>query len=363
MSGNMLIQKPRLPMREILLVGWLPGFLKILIYRLKGYKIGKKCSIGFGSVICGKKVSVGDYTTLGFLTIIRGEEIKIGSHVNIGSTTFLDTPILEIGDDSKINEQVFIGGLQFHDSRFVLGKNCQIMQMSYINPARSVTIGDDSAVGGYCLLFGHNSWLNLFEGYDVVFKPIEIGKSVALSWRVFLLPGTIIGDGSVIAPNSLVNRTIPPKSLAAGFPARIISKPPDFPKDVSEDEKVNILRDIVDEMINYFNGSGLRCIDNGDYFEIVHVRERLFGKKKRQFFLAVAYDSISDVESLPAQGKLSVLVSLKELSKEVRKELNARGMMWLDIEKKERPLFWNELGDEVALFLRRYGVRFNRVEY
>ena len=104
-------------------------------------------------------------------------------------------------------------------------------------------------------------------------------------------------------------------------------------------------------------------MDNGDYFGIVHVKERLFGKKKRQFFLAVAYDSISDVESLPAKEKLSVLVSLKSISKEVRKELNAREVMWLDIEKKEKPLFWNDLGDEVSLFLRRYGVRFNRVEY
>jgi maltose O-acetyltransferase len=262
----MLINKSRLPVTDILLIGCLPGFLKKLVYRIKGYKIGKKVHIGFGSVISGKDVSVGDYSKIGFFTIIRGDNITIGTHVSIGSTTFLDTPILEIGDESKINEQVFIGGLQLNDSKFILGKNCQIMQLSYINPATSITIGDDSVVGGHSLIFGHNSWLNLFEGYDVIFKPIEIGKSVALSWRVFLLPGTVIGDGSVIAPETLVNRTIPPKSLAAGNPARIISKSPEFPKDVSEEQKVDILRNIIDEMINYFNGSGLKCIKNEDYF-------------------------------------------------------------------------------------------------
>lgn len=363
LKRNMLIQKTRFPVRDILLIGCLPGFFKILVYRLKGYKIGRKVSLGFGSIISGKDVSIGDFSRIGFFTIIRGEKITIGSHVNIGSTTFLDTPIIEIGDDSKINEQVFIGGLQFHDSRFILGKNCQVMQMSFINPARSITIGDDSVVGGCSLLFGHNSWLSLFEGYDVVFKPIEIGNSVALSWRVFLLPGTIIGDGSVIAPNSLVNRTIPPKSLAAGFPARVISKSPDFPKDVSDGEKIDILRKIVDEMIGYFNGSGLECTNNGDNFEITHVRKRLFGKKEKRFFLAITYENISEVESLPRRGKFNVLVSLRRIPKEVRKELNVRKVMWLDIEKKERPLFWNDLGDEVVLFLRRYGVRFNRVEY
>jgi hypothetical protein len=72
----MLIEKPRIPFREILLYGWWPGFLKILLYRAKGYRIGKGVSIGFGAVICGERVEVGDYTSIGFLTIIRGKEIR-----------------------------------------------------------------------------------------------------------------------------------------------------------------------------------------------------------------------------------------------------------------------------------------------
>src|SRR5580700_8279766 len=140
----MLIEKPRIPIRSILLYGLLPGFIKILLYRLKGYRIGKGVSIGLGSVICGDRVEVGDYTSIGFLTIIRGKEIWLGAHVQIGSMTFLDTPHIQIGEDTKINEQVFVGGLQFPDSKFVVGRNCQIMQMSFINPARSIVIGDET---------------------------------------------------------------------------------------------------------------------------------------------------------------------------------------------------------------------------
>ena len=103
----MLIQKPRIPVKHVLLFGFLPSFLKVWVYRLKGYKIGQKVSLGFGSVILGKKVTVGDHTSIGFLTIIRGEEITIGSYVNIGSVTFLDTPYMEIGDGSKINEHQY----------------------------------------------------------------------------------------------------------------------------------------------------------------------------------------------------------------------------------------------------------------
>src|ERR1700734_1359946 len=39
--GEMLIEKPRIPIGDILLCGWWPEFLKILFYRAKGYRIGK----------------------------------------------------------------------------------------------------------------------------------------------------------------------------------------------------------------------------------------------------------------------------------------------------------------------------------
>ena len=79
----MLIQKPRIPVKHVLLYGFLPSFLKVWVYRLKGYKIGKKVSFGFGAVIRGEKVSVGDHTSIGFLTIIRGKEIKLNGFVLI----------------------------------------------------------------------------------------------------------------------------------------------------------------------------------------------------------------------------------------------------------------------------------------
>jgi acetyltransferase-like isoleucine patch superfamily enzyme len=325
---------------------------------MKGYRIGKKVSIGLGSIIRGRDVAIGDHSKIGFFTIIRGDRIKIGSHVNIGSITFLDTPIMEIGDGSKINEEVFIGGLQSHNSKFIMGRNCQIMQRSFLNPAKSIVIGDDSCIGGNCLIFGHSSWLSQFEGYDVVFEPIEIGTSVGIAWRVFILPGVKIGDGSMIAPCSLVSHAIPPKSLAAGFPARVISKHPDFPKEVKEEQKPALLKNIIDEMITYLSGSGLACADHGNHWEIKRIRKSFLREKKRTWRLSIAYDAFPTGPEILKDGRPNLFVSLRAIPPEVRKKLNAEKVMWLDIEKKERPLFWNDLGDEVALFLRRYGVRF-----
>lgn len=351
----MLTEKPRVPIRSILLYGLWPGFIKIFLYRLKGYRIGKGVSIGVGSVICGDRVEVGDHASIGFLTIIRGKEICLGSHVQIGSMTFLDTPYIEIGEDTKINEQVFVGGLQFPDSRFVVGRNCQILQMSFINPARSIVIGDDSGIGGHCLIFGHSSFHNKFDGYAAEFASVEIGSRVGLAWRVFVLPGTKIADGTMVGANSVVSGTLPPNSMAVGYPARVVGKAPVFPKKVSDEEKVTMFREIVTEMIQFLVGSGLHCEKDGECYEI---RKPNGGwrRARKSWRLQVTDGDVR--ETVTRLGpRLDVFLSLWEIPSDIRDLLGSRNIMWIDIAKKEQTRISNDLGDEVSSFLKRYGVR------
>lgn len=356
----MLTAKSRLPLKQIVLVGLLPGPIKKLIYRLKGYRIGRHVSLGIGSVIVGNDVEIGDGTSIGFLTIIRGRTIRIGRHVQIGATTFLDTPHIEIGESSKINEQVFVGGMQFPDSRFRIGRNCQIMQMSFINPTRSITMGDDSGIGGHCLLFGHTSWLSKFEGYPVEFDDIEIGRSVSISWRVFILPGAKIGDGTIVGANSLVRGDIPGNCLAVGFPARVVSKPPELPAPVSDAEKVRYLGEITAEMIGYFRGFDLSCTEkDGDW--IVSQRTKgWFGTRIRGWTLRILTSEGEKLRQELTQSPANVAVSLHPISREIRTRLNSANCVWIDIKNKARSDHGSELGEEVAMYLRRYGVRLLR---
>jgi acetyltransferase-like isoleucine patch superfamily enzyme len=357
----MLFTKARFPVKPMALMGWWPGFLKKAFYRLKGYTIGKGVSIGFGSVVVGDDVVIGDRASIGFLSFIRGRHVHIGPHVQIGATTFIDTPYFEIGEGSKINEQVFIGGLQFPDSKLIIGRNCQIMQMSFINPARSITIGDDSGIGGDCLIFGHTSWLSQLEGYKVEFEPIEIGRSVSLSWRVFVLPGARIGDGAVIGANSLVSSSIPPKSLAIGYPARVVSKFPDFPKDLSGDEKAALFDNIVREMRLFFEGSGLRCEGEGPGFACSLV-DRKGRRKGKPWQLSVDTAASEDGITEAIRVGADVYLRFRPVSDDGRLRLVSRGTVWFDVENKERSKLTNDLAEEVALFFRRYGIRFLRVE-
>lgn len=353
----MLTEKPRFPVREMVLFGLFPSFIKVWLYRLRGYRIGKRVRIGFGSVICADRVAVGNDTRIGFLTIIRGKEIVLGSRVQIGSTSFLDTPYIEIGDGTRINEQVFIGGLQFPDSRIVIGRNCQIMQMSFINPARTITIGDDTGIGGHSLIFGHTSWLSQFEGYPVDFQDVEIGRSVSLAWRVFVLPGTTIGDGAVVGANSLVSGKVPPRCLTLGFPARVVSKAPDFPRELDNEEKRRILENIIENMIGYYNQSGLQCVRDGDDIQVIQETKKVWFRKKHIWRMRIVY-GVPAADDVPSSDQtLHLFLSLGEINEELRARLNSMNIMWIEIARKEQSFFSNQLGDEVSHFLKRYGVR------
>lgn len=355
----MLTEKPRIPIRDILIYGFWPSVIKIFLYRLKGYRIGKGVSIGLGSVICGKQVEIGDHTAIGFLTIIRGEEIHLESHVRIGAMTFLDTPHLQVGEGTNFNEQVFVGGLQCPDSRLVVGRNCSIMQMSFINPAKSIVIGDDCVIGGHCLIFGHSSSLNQLEGYPVEFAPIEIGQGVGLAWRTFVLPGAKIGDGTMVGANSVVSGTLPSHSMAVGYPARIVGRPPVFPKPVSNQEKVEMFRKIVAEMIDFWAASGLECKSIGaDRHEICQHQGRWRGI--RRWKMQVVDSEVGYALKSTEYQRVDVFLSLQEIPDDVRAFLSSHNVMWLDVATKEQSRRSNDLGTEVAHYFRRFGVRMSR---
>ena len=73
------------------------------------------------------------------------------------------------------------------------------------------------------------------------------------------------------------------------------------------------------------------------------------------------YDDDSDCEQLPGRDRgPDVLLSLKHIPPPLRSRLSSRKVTWIDIERKEQSSHSNDLGDEVILFLKRYGVRLCR---
>jgi len=346
-----LIPKDRIPWRHMALFGWLPSPLKRLAYRvLLGYRIGKGVRFSFGGVIVGKSVDIGDYVEIGFLAVVQGRRISIGRHSSVGTMSYVSCETIQIGEDAKIREQVYVGGPQLPESRFELGSRTIILQLAFINPTKPVVIGDDTGIGGHCLIFTHGVWLNALDGYPVTYEPVTLGKSVWLPWRVFVMPGTTIGDGTVIGANSLVSGTIPPGSLAVGSPAKVIRSAPDFPRRVSDEQRAALVAKILtefDEFVRYHGGT----ISDESPLRVY----RVGGKRGRLLWLR---GSATLQDGTLRRGD-SVLTE-SELSESVRSALRARGVHWLDLDGKTRSRDGAPLTEELALYLGRYGIRLAR---
>jgi acetyltransferase-like isoleucine patch superfamily enzyme len=57
---------------------------------------------------------------------------------------------------------------------------------------------------------------------DVIALPIHIGSNVWIGFDTCVLPGVTIGDNSVVGARSVVTLDVPPNTIVAGNPARVI---------------------------------------------------------------------------------------------------------------------------------------------
>ncbi|WP_281415430.1 acyltransferase [Pelotalea chapellei] len=82
-------------------------------------------------------------------------------------------------------------------------------------------------IGEYCVfapksvVLTHDASLLPTTG-KYVFKPVKIGNRVFIGYGAVIMPGLIIGDDVVIGSNAVVTRDVPPGTVVAGIPAKVI---------------------------------------------------------------------------------------------------------------------------------------------
>lgn len=62
--------------------------------------------------------------------------------------------------------------------------------------------------------------------FELVVKPIRIESRAWIAARAFILPGVTMGEGAVAGAQAVVTRDVPPWSVVAGNPARIVKERP-----------------------------------------------------------------------------------------------------------------------------------------
>lgn len=85
-----------------------------------------------------------------------------------------------------------------------------------------VTVGSNSLIGLDVAILPH-----ALEGSRAAHYPIVIGSGVTIGARALIMAGVEIGDGAVVAMNSVVTKhtRIGPNEVWGGIPARCLSKP------------------------------------------------------------------------------------------------------------------------------------------
>jgi len=94
---------------------------------------------------------------------------------------------------------------------------------SRIISCAGIHIGEGSLIGAGCLICDSDMHeIPLASGNPIQISPIHIGKHVFIGANCIILKGVNIGDGAVIGAGSVVTSDIPPATLAAGQPAKVL---------------------------------------------------------------------------------------------------------------------------------------------
>lgn len=116
--------------------------------------------------------------------------------------------------------------------RITIGNHCTFRAYAHITAVNEIVIGDNLLTGTNVLITDNAHGQFLLEQLKMppAERPIvssgsvHIGNDVWLGNNVCIMPGVTIGDGSIIAAQAVVTHDIPPYSMAAGIPAKIIKK-------------------------------------------------------------------------------------------------------------------------------------------
>lgn len=149
------------------------------------------------------------------------------------------------GKCSKIHRSVRMDTPPYR--KFSLGNYSVVESYSCINNAvGDVIIGDHTRVGLHNTVIGPvtiGSHVNLAQGITVTAlnhnfaekglrideqgistNPVTIGNDIWIGANAVILPGVTIGDHSVVAAGAVVTKDVPPHTLVAGVPAKIIKE-------------------------------------------------------------------------------------------------------------------------------------------
>jgi maltose O-acetyltransferase len=127
---------------------------------------------------------------------------KCGKNINIERRACLFGSNIEIGDNSGIgiNARLYSGGGIIIGNDVMMGEDVVILSQNH----------------------KHSDITRSMRGTGYELAPVIIEDDVWIGLRVIILPGVRISRSSIVGAGAVVTKNVPPFSIVAGNPARVI---------------------------------------------------------------------------------------------------------------------------------------------
>lgn len=203
--------------------------------------ISEKASVSSKAKL-GNNVSIGPYTVI-YDDVVIGDNSKIDGFCEIGYPTELaEGKPLVIGNDSLIrSHSIFYQGSSFQNElrtghrvtvreNVVAGKNLQIGTLcdfqgdsefgDYVRTHSNVHIGKLCSIGNYVWIYPYVVLTNDPHPPSNYHVGVSVEDYAVIATMSVVLPGVNVGEHSLIAAHSSVNRDVAPYSVVGGAPAK-----------------------------------------------------------------------------------------------------------------------------------------------
>lgn len=105
-----------------------------------------------------------------------------------------------------------------------LGEGFVISDELQFGSGERLTIGDRAAIAQRVIfvLSSHPNNSRLRQTFAPDRRSVRVGRDAWIGAGAILLPGADVGESAVVGAGSVVTRPVPPRTVAAGVPAKVI---------------------------------------------------------------------------------------------------------------------------------------------
>lgn len=105
-----------------------------------------------------------------------------------------------------------------------LGRSTYIARGVYLDPGHPwlITIGDEAGFAPGAIVLAHDASMKRHMGYTRIAR-VVIGNRVFVGAGAIILPGSRIGDDSIVGAGAVVRGDVPPGSVIVGNPGKVVS--------------------------------------------------------------------------------------------------------------------------------------------